>query len=492
MEEIKLEDYIFGYADAETEYFNSKKIFEEAFYDPKRIVDKLINGYEFLLIGRKGVGKTAFSAKIRSLAEKDEKLFADLISLSDFEFRTFYKMGNNQLDGTKKFKSAWDVTLLVAIFKTLDESFDLSESESFNNATKFLSKYGLFIGDSINNVVRILSKKTFHFKLPYLIAYDNESNYEEKKATQNEIVEYLQSVLKQVYLENNKVLFIVDGLDDILRYKQERLLILSGLIRSINELNLFFKKNFIPIKIILLAREDILASITDPDFNKIRRDAGIHIKWNAKNEDDDLKSLVNLRFKLSGIDEGDIVKQWYKIFPRKIRGKDSWSYILEYTLNKPRDILQFLTQCQKTFPNKISLSFSDVDYVLTDYSNEYFIEEMKNELAGFIEDETIYYLPQIMQKIGGSDFSYTEFRRVAEEFIPNKEEGYYKALTLVLFENGYLGQVSQTRFYDKQSKRTYTKNQAIFKHKKPTARINYSEKFTLHKGFYKALNIIKR
>ena len=66
---VFLEDYVFGYADAETEFKIKKEIFEKAFYDPKNIVDKLINDYQFILIGRKGVGKTAFSAKIRSISD---------------------------------------------------------------------------------------------------------------------------------------------------------------------------------------------------------------------------------------------------------------------------------------------------------------------------------------------------------------------------------------------------------------------------------------
>ena len=283
---------------------------------------------------------------------------------------------------------------------------------------------------------------------------------------------------------------MIDGLDDVLRYKKERLDILSGLIRSINEINLSFRRQQIPIKIILLAREDILATITDPDFNKIKRDGGIIINWNAK--DDDLKNLVNLRFKLSGVSDENIDKQWNFLFPFKIRNKDSWSYITEFTLNKPRDILQFLTQCQKTYPNKTNLTYSEMDQVLIDYSTEYFIEEMKNELAGFIDDEVINILPQVLQTIGGSDFSYKEFKKVVEKFVSDKPDTYYKKIIFTLFENGYLGEVISIRYWNKKLNRNSIRNQAIFKHKKSNIKINYDYKFSIHKGLYKALNIVKK
>ena len=63
-EKLLLNDYIFGDADAETEFRNKKEIFEKAFYDPKNIVDKLINGYQFMLIGRKGVAISKPNAEI--------------------------------------------------------------------------------------------------------------------------------------------------------------------------------------------------------------------------------------------------------------------------------------------------------------------------------------------------------------------------------------------------------------------------------------------
>ncbi|EPY6430552.1 P-loop ATPase, Sll1717 family [Clostridium sporogenes] len=489
MTKFCFEDYVFGYADAETEFNMNRKIFEEAFYDPKNIIDKLINGYEFMLIGRKGVGKTAFSAKIRSLSEKDVNLNSDLMVLSNFEFKTFNKLKNLDLEGTQRFKSSWDLTLLIYIYKILNKRFDFSSVKEYQDRIEFLEQNNLLSGKNINNIIRTLSKKSFHFDMKVL-KYDHEIELNKGTLSNTEVVEYLFEGLEEIYFNENRLLLMIDGLDDVLRYKKERLDILSGLIRSINEINLSFRRQQIPIKIILLAREDILATITDPDFNKIKRDGGIIINWNAK--DDDLKNLVNLRFKLSGVSDENIDKQWNFLFPFKIRNKDSWSYITEFTLNKPRDILQFLTQCQKTYPNKTNLTYSEMDQVLIDYSTEYFIEEMKNELAGFIDDEVINILPQVLQTIGGSDFSYKEFKKVVEKFVSDKPDTYYKKIIFTLFENGYLGEVISIRYWNKKLNRNSIRNQAIFKHKKSNIKINYDYKFSIHKGLYKALNIVKK
>lgn len=485
---ILLEEYIFGYADAETEFKTKREIFEKAFYDPKNIVDKLINGYQFMLIGRKGVGKTAFSAKIRSISENEENIKCSMMNLSQFEFGVFNKLRLPDLEGTQRYKNSWQLTFLIYIYKLFTSEHNFKEVEEFSKHAEFLEECGILSGNTVNSIIRKLSKKSFNFDVKFL-KYSNENQYEDGKLSYGEVCEYLLEGLNNIY-SKDKFLIIIDGLDDMLRFKKERLVMISGLIRAINELNMEFLECRIPIKIIVLAREDILASVTDPDLNKIKRDGGITISWNTK--DDDLKNMIKLRFQLSGMSEVDSERQWYMLFPTKIQSKDSWDYITEFTLCKPRDILQFLSQCQRNYPNKASLTYSELDKVLIDYSTEYFIEEMKNELAGFIDDEVIGIIPQVLQTIGGSDFRYIDFKRNMERLVENQNDAYYKQILLTLFENGYIGQVTEIKYWDKESKRNITRNQVMFKHKKPSVRINYDCKFSIHKGLYKALNIVKK
>ena len=54
---MKLIDYKLGYADAEKELLLTPEIFESAFYDPKDIQKKLLYSWNYILSGRKGVGK---------------------------------------------------------------------------------------------------------------------------------------------------------------------------------------------------------------------------------------------------------------------------------------------------------------------------------------------------------------------------------------------------------------------------------------------------
>ena len=106
----------------------------------------------------------------------------------------------------------------------------------------------------------------------------------------------------------------------------------------------------------LLIREDIIAMLNDPDLNKIIQDGALILNWN--NRLDELKKIVELRFQLSGLTEQESIRCWDKIFPPKIRGKSSWMHVMDHTLYKPRDILQFLKYCQMEYPDKEKLTLS--------------------------------------------------------------------------------------------------------------------------------------
>lgn len=481
---MKFKEYQFGFADASKEYTIIPEIFEKAFYDPKGIIDQLMNKWVFMLVGRKGVGKSAFSSKIQSLSEKNENLFSSQMMLNDFEFTTFAKTKiDNNVSGTQKYKNSWEFILLVSIYKIIYKDLNIREVENFNRLVNLLEEIGFPIELNYKRNVSTLSKLKIGTNLGIVDA-GIEKEFGIRPNTYLErislLTENMIKVLSDIYYNDKKIILSIDGVDDILRFKKNKLDILSSLIRSVDYLNEKFLKDKLPIKIILFIREDIVSSVTDPDINKIKRDGSVVLSWT--NRLDDLKSIVKLRFLLSGLKEKELDNYWEKIFPRKIRGKDSWAYLLEYTLYKPRDVLQFLKCCQDNYPDKETLGYSEMQNVLKIYSKEYFIEEMKNEITGFIEDSLINILPSVFRKMGQKDFTINELTRTINEQCINKvyNESDIKYLLQLLFESGYIGQ---------KVKSLNNKESIIFKYRNTTASIDFSQKFITHKGLHVGLGI---
>ena len=146
--------------------------------------------------------------------------------------------------------------------------------------------------------------------------------------------------------------------------------------------------------------------------------------------------------------------------------------------------MQFLKYCQQEYPDNETLTLSETQTVLKNYSNQYFIEEMKNELSGFVPDEIIIALPSIFRRLGGREFSLAELNKLTNEQVTGKEISIddTKVLLMYLFDSGYIGQLVSTG-------KDTRKRSVIFKYRNPTARIDYYQKFITHQGLHKGLGV---
>lgn len=475
---VKLKEFKFGYADADTELRREPQLFDKAFYDPKRIVSEALNGYKFLILGRKGTGKSAIGAKIRRLASSNDELIAERIHLSDFEFRTFAKLSNASLSGGARYAAPWKLMLMLQAFATVGKVHHLEQLETYSEIATTLQNYGILPNDNLSRVVREVSRKSFKISLPFNFGVEFAGGDKEVELNSpEEIVDVLFRVLKELYIEPYQIRIIIDGLDDALRGKQRQLDIVSGLVRAADSLNNSFVDIDCPIKFIILARTDVLALCNDPDLNKIKRDSAIQINWyqDVQNPlNSDLMGLLDLRFKTS-CETVSTEEIWYKIFPTKIRYKDSWHYILEHTIHRPRDILQFMIECQRLYPENDSLSFSEITSVLSSYSENYFLEEMKNEIAGFVSDGAINSLPSILSNLG-LRFEFSRWCKVFtdDSALSNEDP---RRVVEILFDNGYIGQVRKGT------------NFIVFKFRDSHEKINFQDLFIIHRGLLKALNL---
>ncbi|WP_417203705.1 P-loop ATPase, Sll1717 family [Acetoanaerobium sticklandii] len=480
---VLLEDYKLGFADAEKEFINLPDIFDSSFYDPHNLLDKLMNSHEFLLVGRKGVGKSAYSCKLRCMSKDSvNEINTISINLSDFGYSVFEKLKLKEFDGTRKYKLAWDLTLLIEIYKNLYE-LHYTENQEINGVYEFLENNGIILNNSLNESIKVISKNSFNFKIKTPI-FEIENGKTEIKNISNEgAITFLINKLNNLFINSGKILFVIDGLDDILRYKRENFFILGALVRSIDGINQKFKQNNINIKFILLIRNDILDQLIDPDLNKIKRDGVIEIIWNKNLEH--LRSLAELR--LSNTNSENIGREWYDIFPKKVRDLDSFQYVLQHTLSKPRDIIQFLVTCQKLFPKQENLNVTNILEAIKVYSSDYFFPEMSDELAGFLDDDFIINLRDILKKLGNNYFSFTQFKNAVDYVMGEKytDPYKYKNILQTLFNCSYIG------IYEKVNYKTgkNAKSKPFFKHLRPNISINYDGMFTIHKGLYKALNL---
>lgn len=103
---ISFENVFFGYADAATEAERNPSGFQKAFYDPNNYVQELVCGDKFLLRGRKGDGKTAYSEQIK-LTEGDLNIHAYPKSLNNFNDQVFSQIKTVRNLGGNPYITFW-------------------------------------------------------------------------------------------------------------------------------------------------------------------------------------------------------------------------------------------------------------------------------------------------------------------------------------------------------------------------------------------------
>ena len=103
----KLQGINFGYADSEKELIESPELFDSAFIDPKNYLSKLMDGVSFLVLGRKGTGKTAYGAKIRRLSMVNPDIVVRPCPLSNLNYSSFESFAAQEVTGGRRFLSGW-------------------------------------------------------------------------------------------------------------------------------------------------------------------------------------------------------------------------------------------------------------------------------------------------------------------------------------------------------------------------------------------------
>lgn len=316
------------------------------------------------------------------------------------------------------------------------------QAEDFIRIVDALNDWGLLVID--NDISVTISKlveadSTLNLKS----VFQHRRKYSQEKELQGaeQIYKAIRESIRTIYYDKKFVL-VIDGLDDILNSVEFKSEIITGLIRAVAEINVVFSKTTLSVKMIVLIRDDILNLCRDPNLSKIIRDSGIRLSWEIPGNnpyDSNLIKLVNKRINKVIQSENAFEQMWKEIFPDTIGNKPSLEYVLENIIYRPRDILQFFLEVQKGFIPEKKLTVEKLQNALARYSDEYFIDAMRDELTGFFPNEVVTMLPNILSKMGTRYFYLPEFEnecRNYKEFDSTSPQ----AILEKLFDAGYIGQ----------------------------------------------------
>ncbi|EPM6342152.1 P-loop ATPase, Sll1717 family [Vibrio parahaemolyticus] len=428
----------------------------------------------FLVIGRKGTGKSAFAEHICSIAKGEPNMFAKFIRQSDVSLEGIVQAGlENGYELEKENLYKW--LILTNILKLFAENHAARESKDYTLLEQFLKRNSGYIDVRESEVKELVRKQGFDVNISYLKRFftsklNRSLEIKQEKAPFYKLLPHLKEVITKVLTspyekanKNSYVLFFDDldiGFDAQNPNSIDSLISLIRVSKEIN--NDLFSKNSIDAKVVLLLRDDISKKIAalKTDTAKIFSSYSVNINWyqdeySANDSDNDLyiKKFINDRIRYSFKEEHlevDTVDPWSSLVEEPFKNnhgfnRTSFKYILDHTFFRPRDLLLFFKPLSVHVYN-LPLNKRDVNQLIGLYCEEV-INELKNELSCFYTPSEVTGIFSSFGSIvaksqscgGGGSISYDETVKIINE---NCSTVSAETLLKDMFERSLIGSVA--------------------------------------------------
>ncbi|WP_413705305.1 P-loop ATPase, Sll1717 family [Pseudomonas sp. Pseusp16] len=353
-------------------------------------VDTVVNGIKFLILGRKGSGKTAL---FRYFNERQPAGSLSLaLNLRGYPWAMHARRNDPEAATAEQYEASWKYVIVtefaqMVLSKMTGTSKWTDQAKSLQSF--FQQNYGginVTLDDILRPVALQLSKASFEptilgcklFSISLERDNDQVGLSRELNALSDAIFEAASYVSKREGLE--KILLHFDELDQgMVDYDEQRQLMLIGLILACRSVNQMSVRNSVSLKSIVYLRSDMWERLTFSDKNKITMTNKSEIKWGEES----LRRLIDLR-----IQKYIPNATWTEICDDELmRGRQpKLTHIVARTFDRPRDVISFMNNMleisreRRAQPGELSV-FTNKDVVAarTDYSN-YLKAELDDEI----------------------------------------------------------------------------------------------------------------
>lgn len=485
---MKIGNLFIGYTDGKKEALY-KPDFEQFYFNYNGLYEKILKPDKFLLLGRKGTGKTILGEYIKKKSLSDSNWFCELTSYRSFKFHEMKTLKSEDIK-PNEYTMIWEWIILIKIATQCvkDEFIDSNIREQLKD---FLETSFFELDLNANKIVEITKKNEVNASILYKILNLGGKYGKDTKYQKGTYVDYLPSlrktILKALKTSNSRYTIIFDELDDQFRDEDLYKSNIISLIKTTEKLNIYFHENQIDCKIIILLRTDIFYILNDADLNKIEYDNSVKIDWGINyGPDSHLFEMILLKIRQS-IDFKESNKKLYnKFFPSKIsignREISLAKFILSRTYLRPRDIVSYLNLIREDFPNNEVFSVKSIKKIERKYSG-YLLKELRNELYGHMNETELKESILLLTQYKKASFKYSDIK---EYYIERKS--IYSNINLermlkIFFDFSIIG----NRWHNKRGgkKETYYS----FAFRENNAVIDFDKEFNIHLGLRKEFNI---
>lgn len=429
----------------------------------------------FLMLGRKGAGKTAvfinLSRSNNPLYKANDIVFP--MSLNNYSWNAHGLLQMNEKSPTLGFRDSWRFIIYVESIRELvkyHEKNHLKIPNKLKKASELLEK--LFT-KPLPSWSEILGEKLYRLsklKLPSggltedeidlsfgEVSFDEISSNQSLKSSLSQNIENLSNLLEDALVEcmsDNRIFLLFDRLDEawdsasMIMCKN----IITGLILTADYITSKFKGRIRPI---VFLREDIFEDLSMNDKTKLREDCGALLKWDR----DSLQKMMLERINhFAAINGEEKVTDINDLFNRKeMRNRNTpFNYILRNTFLRPRDLICFINNVINSMRDSLqeyeveeddTSKYSEMKNSKTLYAEHIYLAENKYSewLLSELKDEWITQKPELDDYIkvimnnGKTVLSFGDFESKIGEYVTNVDRSKVLEVLSFLFDISIIG-----------------------------------------------------
>ncbi|MEO1593952.1 MAG: hypothetical protein AAFS02_01755 [Pseudomonadota bacterium] len=435
-------------------------------YEDFHDLGRHLSSEKFIVIARKGSGKSAFGEFVVGESQVQPNLFAGFVRGSDCHLERLVQLGKNT-DSHMAPETLFTWLVLTNILKLITQNQLLQGQKHYNLLMEFLRKNSGYIEINEYQLNELVSKQGWEVNIEQFRRFargkfGRDLQIRSGRAPFYKLIPHLEDTIVDILSgaderdnRNNYVLFFDDldvGFDAESETSRESLISLIRSCRRIN--NEVFGKRGLSAKAIIFLRDDIESHLTGmyADSAKVFASYGVKVSWfqdaylGAEENDLYIKRFINRRisyaFRKAMLDCNDD-DPWVSLVDYRENDKSTFKFVLNNTLFRPRDLLLFFKPLENG-AFSLPLDRSQIQSLTNQYVEE-LSKEIKNEMSSFYSASQV---EMIFNAVGQmSRERYSSFDRAIES-IERHCSGLDPEKTLrYLFDRSIIGNVDSRGWF---------------------------------------------
>lgn len=417
------------------------------------LIKKVVGGERWMIIGRKGTGKTAlFEYLKQAQAHEIEKYATIALNFKDYPWPIQKLYRETMESEISAYQRSWRYVIVVKALSKLIEIRAHDLNKDLGGAKKLIES---LYGSPTPGLIEIVKSKVLglkSFSLPEIeaagislggVEFEEIAQHEELKRTLRanafQLLEHFEKILK-ANLGQHKLMVVLDQLDEnwLEGEIEEYSKILVNLIicaQGINNQDVYLDR----LRIVIFLRADIYDTLRFNDKNKIYQDGAVEIKWDY----DALDKMVVERIEKYRPNDVplDLAQMSASIFEKKTvrHGVTPLKHMLRRSFYRPRDVIVYLNKIRDIHkPSNSGLYTSKDLYAAERTVSSSMYDELIDEWANQKPDFELYLM--VLQNIGTEIFTREQYILGIRGVRPEISDGEINEILLFLFNNSIVGQ----------------------------------------------------